>query len=88
MGAWLNVAFNTHPSFNTVYSRTCIVQQCCTCTTASSCISKNPSGCAQVDLIMMGERYRQLLDCGVDPWQQAQAERDASSFADVVSLPE
>ena len=41
----------------------------------------------QVDLIMMGERYRQLLDRGLDPWQQAQAERNAPSFADVVSLP-
>ena len=41
----------------------------------------------QVDLIMMGERYRQLLDRGVDPWQQAQVERNAPCFADVVSLP-
>ena len=34
---------------------------------------------------MMGERYRQFLDRGVDPCQQAQAERNAPSFADVVS---
>ena len=36
---------------------------------------------------MMGERYRRFLDCGVDPLQQAQAERNTSSFANVVSLP-
>lgn len=56
-------------------------------TTAWSCKETLFSGHVQVDLIMMGERYRQLLDRGVDPWQPAQTERNAPSFADMVSAP-
>ena len=35
---------------------------------------------------MIGERYRQMLERGVNPLQQAQADRTAPSFADRVSL--
>lgn len=41
----------------------------------------------QVDLIMMGERYRKMLERGADPLQQAQADRSASYFENTVSKP-
>ena len=37
---------------------------------------------AQVDLIMMGERYRRMLEHGIDP---AEMERSAIGFTDDVS---
>lgn len=39
----------------------------------------------QVDLILMGERYRKMLQDGVDPLQQAQTDRGASGQAGRVS---
>ena len=39
----------------------------------------------QVDLILMGERYREMLQQGIHPVQQAQTDRNASGFADNVS---
>lgn len=39
----------------------------------------------QVDLILMGERYRKMLEDGVDPVQQAETDRSASGIVDTVS---
>ena len=39
----------------------------------------------QVDLILMGERYREMLQQGIDPARQAQMDRNASGSTENVS---
>ena len=71
---------NTHPGvLGKIYHVPCggvVIAK--TSTLAWNCKQMCSSACAQVHLIMMGERYRQMLDCRVDPLQQAQVEHNTA----------
>jgi len=42
----------------------------------------------QVDLILMGEHYRRMLEQGVDPLQQARRDSNPPGFSDVSHKPD